>query len=328
MEALKHVIAILAFASIGITTVEAYLTINKLWKRKHEKAVAESISITAKIFGLIPLTLFALNFLLTSQWQGLINYSIWIFGALIHIIVASGFFVRPNRKQNFLQLMVKSFKKESGEFGYLAKSLILPSSAELVSKILMQVALIDGDLDEMERVFVERFIKNWGIRKSWDIDLALAGGETDGFADLRNNVWAYISASPPPKQAIELAQIINELIAIDATVSASEQLIGLELTNMLLDYAGTMNDLEKFSVIVMPQSKDQELAISEVLALKSCTFDNGTAFISGPYYSLEYARLIRNQYSELRLFALVVAQEYLDDVLLPELDNSFGAKGI
>lgn len=322
MEAFRSVIAFLAFASIGITTVEAYLTINKLWKHKHEKSVAESISITAKAFGLIPLSLFALNFLLTSQWQGLINYSIWIFGALIHIVVATGFFVRSGSKQGFLKLMFKSFKQESGEFGYLAKSLMLPASAELVARILVQVALIDGHLDARERVFVERFMEYWGIRKSWNADLVLSESDKDGFVNLRNNVCTYISTSPPHKQAVDLAQIINELIAVDAKVSNSERLIGLEVTNMLLDYAGKIDGLEKLNVLVVPQDKDQGFAISEVCSLERIALGNGTAFISGPYYSLDYARLVRNQYLELRFFALVVAEHHLDNISYAGLDDS------
>lgn len=62
MEIFQKVVYVLAFASIGFTFTRAYLASNKLWARKHESKVAESISVTAELIGLIPAIIFALNY--------------------------------------------------------------------------------------------------------------------------------------------------------------------------------------------------------------------------------------------------------------------------
>ncbi len=40
METFQKVISVLAFLSIGFSLTEVYLTVNQIWKRKHERAVA------------------------------------------------------------------------------------------------------------------------------------------------------------------------------------------------------------------------------------------------------------------------------------------------
>jgi hypothetical protein len=48
MELFKQLISYFALASLGFTVVEVYLRANRLWKQKHEPAVAESISILSE----------------------------------------------------------------------------------------------------------------------------------------------------------------------------------------------------------------------------------------------------------------------------------------
>ena len=50
----QQAIHILAYGVIGFSVVEVYLTLNKLWSRKHIKEVADSISISARTVGMIP----------------------------------------------------------------------------------------------------------------------------------------------------------------------------------------------------------------------------------------------------------------------------------
>ena len=45
MELFEKVISLLAFLSIGFSLTEIYLTANQKWKRKHERVVADSISV-------------------------------------------------------------------------------------------------------------------------------------------------------------------------------------------------------------------------------------------------------------------------------------------
>ena len=70
MEFFKALISILAYAALGFSATAAYLKINKIWKRKHNAEVANSVSIAGNVIGLIPMMAFGLNFLLVAQWHG------------------------------------------------------------------------------------------------------------------------------------------------------------------------------------------------------------------------------------------------------------------
>lgn len=62
IEIIKKVVYVLAFLSIGFSLTEVYLTSNKLWKRKHDNEVAESVSVMAGFMAIIPGFFFALNY--------------------------------------------------------------------------------------------------------------------------------------------------------------------------------------------------------------------------------------------------------------------------
>lgn len=49
METFKTFVGIMAYGSLGFTVVAAYLKINKIWTRKHNAEVADSISIVGNV---------------------------------------------------------------------------------------------------------------------------------------------------------------------------------------------------------------------------------------------------------------------------------------
>ena len=57
MNFLREAVSILAYGAIVFSIVEIYLTLNKLWSRKHIQEVADSISISARVIG----CLYAIN---------------------------------------------------------------------------------------------------------------------------------------------------------------------------------------------------------------------------------------------------------------------------
>ena len=59
MRWIQSTLSLLAYCSLGFVVAEIYLTLNKLWTRKHEPQVVESISPMSKLVGLIPMKLWA-----------------------------------------------------------------------------------------------------------------------------------------------------------------------------------------------------------------------------------------------------------------------------
>ena len=68
MQLLPSGMSLLVYGSSGFVVAEIYLTLNKLWSRKHEPQVVESISPMSKLVGLVPVTVFAIDGLMRQLW--------------------------------------------------------------------------------------------------------------------------------------------------------------------------------------------------------------------------------------------------------------------
>ncbi len=109
----KDIINTMTYLSLGFISVEIYLSLNKLWKRKHEKMVAESISIGAKLISLTPALIFTIDFALSDKWASFMSYLLFLFSVLVHIAVGAGIWVVGRKKTGFWKLFGQSLKQES-----------------------------------------------------------------------------------------------------------------------------------------------------------------------------------------------------------------------
>ncbi len=93
METFKAFVAVMAYGSLGFTVIAAYLKINKIWTRKHNAEVADSVSVIGNVIYIVPLSFFALNYLFASLWQGFIDSLIWITIGVVYILIGSRLWV-------------------------------------------------------------------------------------------------------------------------------------------------------------------------------------------------------------------------------------------
>ena len=54
MQLFEQLINVLIVGAIMLTVIKSFLTANKIWSRKHEKDVSESISVSAQLSALLP----------------------------------------------------------------------------------------------------------------------------------------------------------------------------------------------------------------------------------------------------------------------------------
>jgi hypothetical protein len=54
MQLFEQLINVLIVGAIMLTVIKTFLTANKIWSRKHEKVVSESISVSAQLSALLP----------------------------------------------------------------------------------------------------------------------------------------------------------------------------------------------------------------------------------------------------------------------------------
>jgi hypothetical protein len=315
MSGFRAVVDYLVLGSLVLAALQIYLTTNKLWKRKHERAVAESISILGEFVGLIPVTLLTLKFVLDGQWEGAADGMLWVLGATVAVLIGSGRWVEGRRDQGFFRLLVDSIRMERGEVGYLAKSFLRPGGANLILSILGRVALLDDHLDDRERAFVDAFARNWGIDFQWDSITAVVKEDALDFLPLRRDLQEYLATSPPAAQVKQLGEVLHVLINIDQTVTQHESLMMAEVDGMIdaylraTDHGGPM-----YAVVLVPQGAEQDRAIALVLPdLPRREMHGGQVYVAGTYHSFDFAEIVSAQYRALNFFTAVV--RFTEDVV-------------
>jgi hypothetical protein len=308
MAGLRAAVDYLVVASLVLATLQVYLTTNKLWKRKHERAVAESVSILGEFVGLIPVTLLTIKFVLDGQWEGAADGLLWVLGASVAVMIGTGRWVEGKRDRGFLILLREAVQLERGEVGYLARSFMRPSGARRILRILGRVALLDDQLDDREKTFVDAFARSWGIDFDWDSVPAAPGDNPLDFLPLRHELHEYLATSPPAAQVRQLGDVLHALIGIDQTVTAQESLMMAELDGMMDAY---LNHEEggrlMYAVVLVPQGPEQDQAIASVLPdLPRRELHGGQVYVAGSYHSFDFAEIVSAQYRALNFFTAVV----------------------
>lgn len=309
MSLLRSTIQFLAAASLLLAAVQIYLTLNKLWKRKHEPAVAESVSIMGEFVGLVPLFFLTSNFMLQGQWEGAVDGLLWLVAGGVTIVIGTGRWVEGRRGKGFFALLREALALEREEVGDLARRLIRPAGAGRILRILEHVALLDEHLDERERAFIQSFADAWGIEFSPE---ALGDGNGDrahgvSYRQLRSDVQAYLATSPPPDQVRQLSDVVSALVHVDERVSEEEALMLEELDGMWAAYLDRDVDPALYGVAVVPQSPAQDRAIADVIpSVGKTPVEGGEAYVVGRYHSERYAEVMGGQYRDLGFFTTVV----------------------
>ena len=77
MDLFEQLINMLVLGAIVLTVVKTYLTANKIWSRKHKRAVSESVSVTAQLIGIMTALPFIVKYLVIDRdYMSLTNLSI------------------------------------------------------------------------------------------------------------------------------------------------------------------------------------------------------------------------------------------------------------
>lgn len=307
MEEFRAFIRILTVASLGLAAAQIYLTLNKLWVRRHERIVAESISIYGELVGLVPLFFLTVSFLLDRSWEGVVDGVIWMFAGSITIAIGAGLWVEGKRGTSFWKLVREALALERAEVGELAKSFFKPSGASQILEILSQVALIDEHLDDREKAFIQTFADAWGIKVEWDVIRARAQKDSIDPVRLRSAVDNYLVTSPPAGQVEQLGDVLIALVHADEEVTPEEELILAEVSGMLEAYVDGGESGPRFAVAMVPQSDEQERAIRAVLPdLKPEKVAGGSAYVVGRYFSGRFAEIVSERYRTLNVFTTVL----------------------
>ena len=303
MNAFDHFMQFLVTISLVVSTVTTYLVINKLWSRKGHKEVAESISISAALLGLLTGIPFLVQFaLIDHRWAATGSSALGIVKGVVYVLVGAGIWVHEYRGQGFLSLFVRALKLERKESADLLKALAQPKGARELMDVFRAMAEVDKDVDEREIELMRLFARRWHV------DLPdLAAGRREQGSDLlqvRQKVDAYLAVSPPAEQARELVDVLQLFVQADEKVTREEELMMEEITGMISQYAATGDDAGGMhEVVIVPQDDAQTEAVRSLLpGVEPKHARGGRVFAVGRFFSPRYADMVCEKYIALGLF--------------------------
>ena len=323
MTNIKIVVNFLTTFAVLIALINLYLKVNKIWKRKHEKEVADSLSIVALTSEGILYLLWSTSFILSRDWNALADNAIGLVECAFYIIIGSGLFVIQKRasKKSFWQMVKDSLRLERKEAMYLLKTLSGKGQAIQIIKLLKALAWIDDDFNSKEIVLVRNFAKNWNIKLDEHDFINNINNINKSFNErfeiIKNDLKDYLAESPPKVQVKQLKDLFHKLITADGKIDKTEDLIIGELDGLILEYLGESVPL--YNVIIIPQEEKHRIYIEKIIKeidpnvdLKSIEIqiDGGFGFLVKKCYSRSYAELLANDERNIHKLMTIIKEEY------------------
>ena len=309
MKLFEQLINILVVGAIVLTVVKTYLIANKIWSRKHKQVVSESVSVSAQLIGIATSVPFLIKYaLIDGDSLSLANMSLKLGLTVFFLLIGIGLWVRVEGRESLWSKVKRSLKLEKEESMDLINALVRPAGARTILDVLNRLAMIDKHLDEKEMAFIQTFADRWGVkidfRKAFD---SSAEQETDQMhIDLRKKLSEYLSISPDKAQASQFLDIINSLVSVDQNISSEEQFIVDEIKGMIENYINDGQSKIAYSVIVVPQDREERASIRVLLPDENPRSQwGGNIYYAGVYHSRPFAEMISEKYQALNLFSTV-----------------------
>jgi len=301
----RDIVDAMAYGVLVFSVIEIYLMLNKLWSRKHIREVSDSISVSGRVVGLIPLSIFTLNYVLNNQWQGVIEGLLWLFAGIIQLLIGIGIWVAGNNKIRLGKLFRRAIRKERSEMSFLAKAIFSTHAQEKVLDILGGIALIDGELDLKEKEYVESLAKQWHTKVIWG---AIKARHKKAVISPFYNVWEdlsdYLSHNPSSAHLELLSKAVRELILVDGVVTPNERIV-LDEFDFIMDDNKKLG-MPLYEVLIVPQKIEQEHYLSsQFSSLTKKEAEGGWAFSTIPFRSKTYSERVKQEFQEHGYFTTI-----------------------
>ena len=304
----NKLITILVGSALIISIFQAYLKVNKIWKRKKIEEVANSISIVASLLGFTVLLPFLLNSLInTNDYPAAGKSLIGLVLAALWSLISMGYFVESNRGKGLFRLLIEALYLEKKEHTDLIYSILSPPDEQKIIQILIKLSAIDGEVAPEEIKLIKEFADKWRI----DIPNLQPGKpeEVTNLVDLKDLVQSYLDEKPDVEVAKGLRDMITLMTEADHKVTLEEAMAVAEFSGMIGNYVNAEKDrkVDMFEVNIVPQGEKQLRAIKELLPKLNSVHDRGgEVFKIGDFFSEEYSDAVCEKYINLGIYSNTV----------------------
>ena len=253
-------------SALIIAIFQAYLKVNKIWKRKKIEEVANSISIVASLLGFAVLLPFLLNSLInTNDYPAAGKSLIGLVLAALWSLISVGYFVESNRGKGLFRLIIDALSQEKKENKDFIYSILRPPDGQKIIQILIKLSAIDAEVAPEEIKLIKEFADKWRI----DIPNLQPGKpeEVTNLVDLKDLVQSYLDEKPDVEVAKGLRDIITLMTETDDKVTLEEAMAVAEFSGIIGNYVNAEKDrkVDMFEVNIVPQGEKQLRAIKELL---------------------------------------------------------------
>ena len=222
-------------SALIIAIFQAYLKVNKIWKRKKIEEVANSISIVASLLGFAVLLPFLLNSLInTNDYPAAGKSLIGLVLAALWSLISVGYFVESNRGKGLFRLIIDALSQEKKENKDFIYSILRPPDGQKIIQILIKLSAIDAEVAPEEIKLIKEFADKWRI----DIPNLQPGKpeEVTNLVDLKDLVQSYLDEKPDVEVAKGLRDIITLMTETDDKVTLEEAMAVAEFSGMIGNY--------------------------------------------------------------------------------------------
>lgn len=306
---------------IILTVLSKYMMLNKVWVRKHESEVADSVSVSALIIDVvvtIPFLFASFNHfdtnLMVKSSSDIIRDSVLIITTLMMFLIGIGYWI--NNGLSFKAKFKRALKMDRKEFKSLLKDVVMPGSITDIFRVLCMFAIIDNELHEQEVELLQQFAGEYDINYDevmGEVQEEFAQkSESIGMGHLKLQVEKYLETSPPKNVVIWLQDLIDKIIRADNVVTEEEDIVSSEILAELQNYVeGDNVKKEMFHILLIPQDKDEEESIlaidSKLEQSRAQLFGSKKAYVVDSFFSERFAEIVRAKY--LNLFKCFVTIE-------------------
>lgn len=298
------------FVAIFFAVIEVYLKINKVWKRKHEKQVADSQSLYGLGLSFFISIVWTTKYIMIGEYTSIADNSIYLIETIAMIIVGMGWFLDENRnnRKNPWKLIQSALKQEKKEASYLLKNLTGKKQALDIINILNMLANIDNNFDKKEEALIKKFAKAFKLEYPFKNNelIPLKDSPKDRLTQLKQTIQSFLDNSPNKKQAIDLQILMEQLINIDGNLDLEEEKIFEEVQGMITQYINPDANVAAYHILIVPQDNAQRELIKNLRPdAKEIHVDGGMAYSLEKHFSYKYADSMCQTYRDQNLFTIV-----------------------
>lgn len=291
---------IIIFAVLLLTI---YMSLNKIWRRRHEPEVVDSISFCAKVFNVILLIAIVISLSYSFDLIFFLLFMSWLITEFFYALVAAGLWARNecSSKDN----LKRALRLDRQESFALVKDFLNMSQVEIIYELLCMIAFVDGDFDPAEEKVLRELADEFYLNYDETIERIKSKFGKMGshllMQELKEEIQAFIETKPKMPRAELIKYYTIRLITADEKVTPEEEAISAEINTIIDKYLETHKIKTHYHLLAIPQNQEELNSLEQSRSadkLDKAIHGTSNAYHIASFYSLRVAELTRVEYEK------------------------------